>query len=131
MRVEITDIHPYDSFYDEREQLIGLQGEFELIPEGGNWYKGIFSFDEEINLPLHGTKASIRFQGIKVRPPSAKRDFSGPAIRVKCINNEGVGDIISMGKNYEVVLDSATLYHIKTNKGYTFFFPKEKFIRIA
>jgi hypothetical protein len=133
MRVEIVDIHPRDEFFEEKEILIGMEGEVEN-PDyvSNNWYKCTIIFDEPIDLPLHGNMSRLYFAGVNIAVARTKtKKFEGPATRVKCISNTDYEGLISPGRTYKVEHESSTFYHIVTDKKYLFFFPKDNFIRIA
>jgi hypothetical protein len=133
MRVEIVDVHERDDFFEDIDTLIGIEGDFQAEKETNpGFYSGELILDEPINLPNSGQRSSLYFYGVKIKIAKEKpKIFDGPATRVKCVDNLGIEDLLTLGRNYDVYHESKTLYHIRTNKNYVFFFPKNKFIRLA
>jgi hypothetical protein len=134
MRIRITDIHDRDDYSIDKEQLIGLEGEFSPDrSRGDNWYGGDFISDEGIELEHHRSNNkqlyfyAIRFDNIVEK----EKVFAGPATKVLCINNNEVEGLLTTGRKYDVAMDGKSLYHLKCDRNYIFYFSKDKFKRIA
>ena len=48
-------------------------------------------------------------------------------MKVKCINNDGWENILTIGKTYKVINEDITCYYIINDKGYDMWYTKERF----